>query len=88
MAKFGSDDMEIDEMSEEIKDSAKLSKMQSYGTENIPCGDISGDELIIVEGRADVVNMLKKGIKNVIAMNGTKLPDSVVVKVKFASHET
>jgi len=65
-------------MSEEIKDSAKLAKMQSYGTENIPCGDISGDELIIVEGRADVVNMLKKGIKNVIAMNGTKLPDSVV----------
>ncbi len=78
MAKFGSDDMEVDEMSEEIKDSAKLSKMQSYGTENIPCGDISGDELIIVEGRADVVNMLKKGIKNVIAMNGTKLPESVV----------
>lgn len=78
MEKFGSEDKEIDEMSEEIKDSAKLAKMQSYGTENIPCGDISGDELIIVEGRADVVNMLKKGIKNVIAMNGTKLPDSVV----------
>ena len=78
MAKFGTDDKEIDEMSEEIKDSAKLAKMQSYGTENIPCGDISGNELIIVEGRADVVNMLKKGIKNVIAMNGTKLPESVV----------
>ena len=78
MEKFGTEDREIDEMSEEIKDSAKLAKMQSYGTENIPCGDISGDELIIVEGRADVVNMLKKGIKNVIAMNGTKLPDSVV----------
>jgi len=78
MAKFGNDDIEIDEMSEEIKDAAKIAKMQSYGTENIPCGDISGDEIIIVEGRADVVNMLKKGIKNVIAMNGTKLPDSVV----------
>jgi DNA primase len=78
MAKFGTDDKEIDEMSEEIKDSAKRAKMQSCGTENIPCGDISGNELIIVEGRADVVNMLKKGIKNVIAMNGTKLPESVV----------
>ena len=78
MAKFGTDDKEINEMSEEIKDSAKLAKMQSYGTENIPCGDISGDELIIVEGRADVVNMLKKGIKNIIAMNGTKLPNSIV----------
>ena len=78
MAKFGTEDKDIEEMSEEIKDSNKLAKMQSYGTENIPCGDISGDELIIVEGRADVVNMLKKGIKNVIAMNGTKLPDSVI----------
>lgn len=78
MEKFGSEEREIGEMSEEIKDSAKVAKMQTYGTENIPCGDISGDELIIVEGRADVVNLLKKGIKNVIAMNGTKLPDSVI----------
>lgn len=78
MEKFGTEEKEVDEMTEEIKDSAKLAKMQTYGVENIPCGDVSGDELIIVEGRADVVNMLKKGIKNVIAMNGTKLPESIV----------
>jgi len=77
MSKFGESD-DLDEMTEEIKDSAKAAKIQSFGTENLPCGDVSGDELIIVEGRADVVNLLKKGIKNVIAMNGTKLPDSVV----------
>jgi DNA primase len=81
MAKFGETD-DLDEMTEEIKDSAKVAKMQSHGTENLPCGDVSGDELIIVEGRADVVNLLKKGIKNVIAMNGTKLPDSVVALSK------
>ena len=78
MEKFGDEEKEVDEMTEEIKDSAKLAKMQTYGTENIPCGDISGNELIIVEGRADVVNMLKKGVKNVIAMNGTKLPQSII----------
>src|SRR3989344_4412453 len=78
MERFGNDDSEADEMAEEIKDSAKLSRMQTYGVENMPCGDISGEELIIVEGRADVVNMLKKGIKNVIAMNGTKLPESII----------
>lgn len=78
MEKFGGEEKEVDEMTEEIKDSAKLARMQTYGTENIPCGDISGSELIIVEGRADVVNMLKKGIKNIIAMNGTKLPQSII----------
>ena len=81
MAKFGETD-DLDEMTEEIKDSAKVAKMQSHGTENLPCGDVSGDELIIVEGRADIVNLLKKGIKNVIEMNGTKLPDSVVALSK------
>jgi len=33
--------------------------------------------VIVVEGRADVMNLLKAGIDNVISMNGTKLPDSI-----------
>lgn len=82
MAKLG-DTSEISEMSEEVKTSAKVAKMQSYGTENLPCGDISGDKIIIVEGRADVVNMLKNGIKNAISMNGVKLPETV----KELTHE-
>jgi len=82
MEKLGESGSEISEMTSEIKDSSRISKMQSYGTENIPCGDVSGDELIIVEGRADVVNMLKNGIKNVIAMNGMKLPRTVVELAK------
>ena len=77
MSKF-SEESELNEITEEIKSSVKVSKMQSYGTENLPCGDLSGDEIIIVEGRADVINLLKKGIKNVIAMNGTRLPKSVI----------
>ena len=78
MQKFDGAESNIDEMTEEIKSSAKASKIQTYGTENLPCGDISGDEIIIVEGRADVINLLKKGIKNSIAMNGTKLPKSII----------
>jgi len=77
MEKLG-DSEEISEMTEEIKDSARISKMQAYGTENIPCGDITGNEIIIVEGRADVINMLRNGIKNVIAMNGMKLPETII----------
>jgi DNA primase len=78
MEKLGDSGSELSEMTSEIKDSAKISKMQTYGTENLPCGDVSGEELIIAEGRADVINLLKNGVKNVIAMNGTKLPDSVI----------
>ncbi len=77
MEELGNSGNEISEMTSEIKTSARISKLQSYGTENIPCGDISGDELIIVEGRADVINLLKQNIKNVIAMNGTKLPKTI-----------
>ena len=77
MEKLGDTKHELSEFSEEIQSSAKAARIQSYGTENLPCGDLSGDEIIIVEGRADVVNLLKKGIKNVVAMNGTKLPETI-----------
>ena len=77
MEKLGDTGSDLSEMTSEIKDSAKIAKMQTYGTENLPCGDISGDELIIVEGRADVVNLLKNGVKNVISMNGSKLPETI-----------
>jgi DNA primase len=78
MEKLGDTGGDIDEMTDELNTHRKASKIQSYGTENIACGNVSGPELIIVEGRADVVNMLKKGVDNVIAMNGTKLPETVV----------
>jgi len=77
MERFGESDNDVNEMSSKIVESAKIARMQTYGTENLPCGDISGDELIIVEGRADVINLLKNGVKNVISMNGSKLPETI-----------
>ena len=65
------------EISNEIKDAAKISGIQEYGKEKLPSGDVSGKEIIVVEGRADVVNMLRAGVNNAIAMNGTKLPEEV-----------
>jgi len=65
------------EISKEIKDSTKTSDVQEYGESKLPCGDISGNELVVVEGRADVLNLLRAGVKNVIAMNGTKLPEEI-----------
>jgi DNA primase len=65
------------EISNQIKDSARTSEITEFGEEKLPCGDLSGDELIVVEGRADVLNLIRSGVKNVIAMKGTKLPDSI-----------
>jgi DNA primase len=64
-------------ISNEIKDATKTSEITEYGTEKLPAGDLSGKEVIVVEGRADVINMLKAGVKNVIGMNGTKLPEAI-----------
>jgi len=65
------------EIQDAVKISSKVSKLQEYGTENLPAGDISGNEIIVVEGRADVISLLKAGINNVIAMNGTILPETI-----------
>mgnify|MGYP001593288081 CR=1 FL=1 len=65
------------EISKEIKDSARTADVKEYGEEKLTHGDISGNEIIVVEGRADVLNLMRAGVNNVIAMNGTKLPDSI-----------
>ncbi|MEK6879146.1 MAG: DNA primase DnaG [Nanoarchaeota archaeon] len=65
------------EISESIKVSAREARIQEYGDEKLPAGDISGNEIIVVEGRADVLNLLRNGVNNVIGMNGTKLPAAI-----------
>ena len=65
------------EISNEIKDSAKTAGISEYGKGKLPCGDLSGREIIVVEGRADVLNLMRSGVNNSIAMNGTKLPEEI-----------
>ena len=67
----------LEEMSKTVKEESRAAKIQEYGEEKLPAGDLSGKEVIVVEGRADVINLLKNRIKNVIAMNGTKLPETI-----------
>jgi len=69
--------LESQEMEQELRESSRVSKISSYGEEQLPAGDLSGNEIIVVEGRADVVNLLKHNITNVIGMNGTRLPAEI-----------
>jgi len=65
------------EMSDSLKEDTRVAKIQEYGASKLPAGDLSGHELIVVEGRADVVNLLRNRVNNVIGMDGTKLPPEI-----------
>src|SRR3989338_5474188 len=67
------------ELSDEVAQSVRMMEVAEYGTERLPAGpDVdSSDELIVFEGRADVLTLLKHGFKNTISMNGTSCPQTI-----------
>ncbi len=68
------------ELADEVAYSVRVMEIQEYGRERLPAGPAidESDEIIIVEGRADVLNLLKHGFKNSIAINGTNVPQTVI----------
>jgi len=68
------------EIEEEVRENVRTEELQFYGSENLPCGpDLEKEEsIIIVEGRADVLNLLRNNIKNVIGINGSKIPETII----------
>ena len=67
------------EFADEVSYSVRVEEITTYGKDKLPAGPNldEAEEIIIVEGRADVVNLLKYGFKNVIALNGTSVPDTI-----------
>ena len=64
---------------EEVRSSVQISEIVSFGPERLPSGPnvTDSDAIIIVEGRQDVLNLLRSGIKNAIAVEGTNVPKTV-----------
>ena len=79
--------LEPREIEEKIDTGIKLGEIISWGPENLPAGPNaeSSQEIIIVEGRADVLNLLRIGVKNTIAVQGTHVPKSVIKLIKTKS---
>ncbi|MBM1154676.1 DNA primase [archaeon] len=69
-----------DQLLAEVEDVLRTSELIHYGPDKLPAGRgiLSSDQLIIVEGRADVLNLLRCGVDNVIALEGAKVSDSLV----------
>lgn len=66
---------ESKELTELVRDDVKVAEVTSYGEDKLSAGPgiAAMDELVFVEGRADVINLLKNGIKNVVAIGGAKV---------------
>jgi len=69
----------VDEVYKQISDTMKLGKVEKYGPEDLPAGPelIESKEIIIVEGRADIINLMRCGIANTVALEGAKVPESI-----------
>ncbi|XRP96723.1 DNA primase DnaG [Methanocaldococcus sp. 16A] len=72
--------IDVNTIVEEVKESVRMGEIIEYGPEKLPAGPAvdSSDDIIIVEGRADVLNLLRCGIKNVIAVEGTSVPKTII----------
>ncbi len=71
---------ETEEIFREVSEILKTTKVETYGPDKLPAGPEvnSSKEIIIVEGRADVIVLLKLGIQNVIALEGVKVPETII----------
>lgn len=72
---------DLKQIIDEIEATIKIPEPQLYGPEKLPAGpDVdSSDTLILVEGRADVINLLRYGYKNVISIEGAqgRIPETI-----------
>ena len=69
---------------DEVRQTVQVAEIVSFGPERLPAGPnvADSDAIIVVEGRQDVLNLLRCGIKNAIAVEGTNAPKTIVELMK------
>jgi len=69
-----------EEVFREVSETLKVPKVEKYGPDELSAGPNvdSAKEIIIVEGRADVINLMRCGIENVVALEGAKVPETII----------
>jgi len=75
---------EGESITDNVRQSVQVEEITHFGPDHCPAGPNidKSDAIIIVEGRRDVLNLLKYGIKNVIAVGGTNIPKTVIELTK------
>ncbi len=76
---FNENSPESGDITNQVIDSLKMTELVNYGKDRLPAGPNieNASEIIIVEGRADVIVLLKAGIKNVIGIGGTSISETI-----------
>ena len=71
---------ESEEMLKDVYDASKPGKLTSYGKAQLACGTgvFDAEWIILVEGRADVINLLRAGYDNAIAIEGARIDETVI----------
>ncbi|MBO6274008.1 MAG: DNA primase [Methanobrevibacter sp.] len=66
-------------MIEEVREAMRIHEISEYGDDRLPAGPSihTSDAIIVVEGRSDVLNLLKYGIKNTVAVEGVSVPQAI-----------
>jgi len=64
----------------EVSETLRVPEVVKYGPDELSAGPNvdSAKDVIIVEGRADVINLLRCGIQNVVALEGAKVPETII----------
>ena len=75
---------DIDKLLSEVSRADIKIKPSHYGRERLTATpDISKlNEILVVEGRADIINLLRAGVTGAIAMEGVKVPRTIINLVK------
>ncbi|WP_324663847.1 DNA primase DnaG [Haloarcula sediminis] len=77
LADFDADAVRTEDIVETVRQRARVDDITTY--EGLPAGPrvADSDAIVVVEGRADVLQLLKHGIKNAVAVEGTDVPEAV-----------
>jgi DNA primase len=65
------------EILDEVRESVRVEDITDYA--GVPAGPRvdTSDAIIVVEGRADVLTLLRYGVKNAVAVEGTNVPEEI-----------
>ncbi len=71
---------ESKEISQMVREQVRATGIITYGPDQLPAGPAvpEAEEIILVEGRADVINLLKNNINNALGIGGARIPPSLV----------
>jgi 5S rRNA maturation endonuclease (ribonuclease M5) len=77
LAAFDAEAVRTEDIVETVRQRARVDDVTTY--EGLPAGPrvADSDAIVVVEGRADVLQLLKHGVKNAIAVEGTDVPEAV-----------